>query len=50
MSDHFDSEDSRTDLTDLYIFPAAGRVDRSVIILDVNPEATADEVSRPRPI
>ena len=45
MSDHFDSEDSRTDLTDLYVFPAAGRGDRSVLILDVNPDATADEVS-----
>jgi Domain of unknown function (DUF4331) len=45
MSDHFDSEDSRTDLTDLYVFPAAGRGERSVIILDLNPEASADEVS-----
>lgn len=45
MSDHFDSEDSRTDLTDLYIFPSSGSGDRSVIILDFNPDATADEVS-----
>jgi len=45
MSDHFDSEDSRTDLTDLYIFPASDGGDRSVIILDLNPDATADEVS-----
>lgn len=45
MSDHFDADDSRTDLTDLYIFPAAGGGDRSVLILDFNPEASADEVS-----
>ena len=45
MSDHFDTEDSRTDLTDLYIFPAAGRADRSVLVLDINPDATAAEVS-----
>lgn len=45
MSDHFDSEDSRTDLTDLYIFPTAGREDRSVLILDVNPDATAGAVN-----
>ena len=45
MSDHFDSEDSRTDLTDLYIFPAAGSDDRSVLILDFNPEAIAGEVN-----
>jgi hypothetical protein len=45
MSDHFDTEDSRTDLTDLYAFPAPGRSDRSVLILDVNPEPTADELS-----
>src|SRR5919107_3295992 len=44
MSDHFDSEDSRTDLTDLYIFPASGREGYSVLILDLNPDATADEV------
>ncbi len=45
MSDHFDTEDSRTDLTDLYIFPAASGGDRTVLILDINPEASADEVS-----
>jgi hypothetical protein len=45
MSDHFDTEDSRTDLTDLYIFPSPDAVDRSVLVLDVNPEATAAEIS-----
>ena len=43
MSDHFDSDDSRTDLTDLYAFPAPGRPDRSVVILNFNPEPTGDE-------
>jgi hypothetical protein len=45
MSDHFDTEDSRTDLTDLYAFPAPGRPERSVLILDVNPEPTTAELS-----
>jgi Domain of unknown function (DUF4331) len=45
MSDHFDTEDSRTDLTDLYVFPAAPGDDRSVLILNFNPEASASEVS-----
>ena len=45
MSDHFDSEDSRTDLTDLYAFPAPGRPGHSVFIFDVNPEPTAEELS-----
>jgi hypothetical protein len=45
MSDHFDTEDSRTDLTDLYIFPSPQVADHTVLILDFNPEATADEVS-----
>ena len=45
MSDHFDSEDSRTDLTDLYAFPAPGRPGHTVLILDVNPEPTAEELS-----
>lgn len=39
MSDHFDASDLRTDLTDVYAFPAlAGS--RSVLIMCVNPEAT----------
>jgi hypothetical protein len=41
VSDHFDTEDSRTDLTDLYIFPAAQDEGRSVLIVDFNPDATA---------
>ena len=45
MSDHFDTEDSRTDLTDLYAFPAPGRPDRSVLIIDVNPEPLAAGLS-----
>lgn len=45
MSDHFDTEDSRTDLTDLYIFPSPQRAGHTVLIVDFNPEATADDVS-----
>jgi hypothetical protein len=45
MSDHFDTEDSRTDLTDLYVFASPNGIDRTVLILDFNPEATADEAS-----
>lgn len=45
MSDHFDTEDSRTDITDLYVFPSPQGGDRSVLILDINPDATALEVS-----
>jgi hypothetical protein len=45
MSDHFDSDDPRTDLTDLYIFSAPGRDDGSVLILDFNPDASALEVA-----
>jgi hypothetical protein len=45
LSDHFDAEDSRTDLTDLYVFPSPSRVDCSVLILDFNPDATAAETS-----
>ena len=44
MSDHYDADDVRTDLTDLYAFPAPGRLDRTVLILDVNPEPTAAEL------
>lgn len=44
LSDHFDSDDSRTDITDLYIFPSAAGGDRSVLIVDFNPDATAAEV------
>jgi hypothetical protein len=44
VSDHFDANDSRTDLTDLYIFSAWG-ADRTVLILDLNPDATVAEIS-----
>jgi hypothetical protein len=44
VSDHFDADDSRTDVTDLYIFPASG-ADRTVLVLDFNPDATAAEIS-----
>src|SRR5258705_12596436 len=43
MSDHFDAADHRTDLTDLYVFPAADR-GRVVIVLCFNPEPDADEL------
>ena len=45
MSDHFDTDDSRTDITDLYLFPSPASGDRSVLILDINPDASAIEVS-----
>lgn len=45
MSDHFDTEDSRTDITDLYVSPSPQGGDRSVLILDINPDASALEVS-----
>jgi hypothetical protein len=45
LSDHFDTEDSRTDITDLYVFPSPQGGDRSVLILDINPDASALEVS-----
>jgi hypothetical protein len=45
MSDHFDTEDSRTDICDLYVFPSPTDGDRSVLVLDVNPDASALEPS-----
>jgi hypothetical protein len=45
MSDHFDTEDARTDLTDLYVFPSSRLADHTVLILDFNPEARADAMS-----
>ena len=45
MSDHFDTEDSRTDICDLYIFPSPTDGDRSVLVLDINPDASALELS-----
>jgi hypothetical protein len=44
MSDHFDASDRRTDITDLYVFPGR-RVDRTVLVLDVNPEPSTAEAS-----
>jgi hypothetical protein len=44
LSDHFDTDDSRTDITDLYVFPSAAGGDRSVLMVDFNPDATAAEV------
>ena len=44
MSDHFDAQDPLTDITDLYVFPAA-RGDRSVLVLDINPQASTREVN-----
>ena len=41
MSDHFDGSDLRTDITDLYVFPAV-EPDRRVLVLCVNPEASPD--------
>ena len=45
MSDHFDTEDSRTDITDLYVFPSPQGGGRSVLVLDINPDASTLEVS-----
>jgi len=45
MSDHFDSDDPRTDLTDLYAFPAPSRPGRIVLVLDVNPEPSPGELN-----
>ena len=45
MSDHYDTDDSRTDICDLYIFPSSAGGDRSVLVVDVNPDASALEAS-----
>lgn len=45
MSDHRDTPDPRTDITDLYVFPAPGGGDRSVLILNINPDASSLEPS-----
>lgn len=44
MSDHFDASDLLTDITDLYVFSAAA-ADRTVFVLDVNPEASSQDVN-----
>lgn len=46
MSDTYrvrDALDPRTDITDLYVFQAPGGGDRSVLVLNVNPDASALE-------
>ncbi len=45
MSDHSDSPDPRTDITDLYVFRAPGDGDRSVLVLNFHPKASALESS-----
>jgi hypothetical protein len=47
MSDHFDADDLRTDLTDIYLFPAT-RPGRTVLIACFNPEpAETDPIFDP---
>lgn len=45
MSDHGDTPDPRTDITDLYVFQAHGGGNRSVLVLGINPKASALESS-----
>jgi len=45
MSDHRDAPDPRTDSTDLYVFQAPGGADRSVLVMNINPDASALECS-----
>lgn len=45
MSDHSDTPDPRTDITDLFVFQAPGGDARSVLILNINPDASAHEVA-----
>ena len=45
MSDHRDTPDPRTDITDLHVSPAPGGGDRSVLVLNINPDASALEPS-----
>jgi hypothetical protein len=54
MSNHFSAaylkfpgDDARLDLTDLYVFPAAGAVHRTVVIIDVNPFTTGLSATPP---
>jgi hypothetical protein len=54
MSNHFSAaylkfpgDDARLDLTDLYVFPAAGDVRRTVVIIDVNPFTTGLSATPP---
>jgi hypothetical protein len=50
MSNHFSAanltfpgDDARLDLTDLFVFPAPGNPDKTVLIIDVNPFMTGSE-------
>jgi hypothetical protein len=45
VADHRDTPDPRTDITDLYVFRAPGGGDRSVLVLNFNPDAFALEPS-----
>lgn len=45
MADHSDTPDPRTDITDLFVFQAPGGGDRSVLVLNINPAASALESS-----
>lgn len=45
MSDHRDAPDPRTDSTDLYVFQAPGGGDRSMLVMNINPDASALECS-----
>ena len=45
MPDHRDTPDPRTDITDLYVFQAPGEDDRSVFVLNINPDASALQAS-----
>jgi len=45
VSDHNDTPDPRTDITDLYVFRAPGGGDRSVFVLCINPKASSLEPS-----
>ena len=43
MSDHFDTDEPRTDLTDLYVFPST-TAGRTVLVVDFNPEPAGQDV------
>jgi hypothetical protein len=45
VSDHRDTPEPRTDITDLYVFRAPGGGDRSVLVLNINPDASVLESS-----
>jgi len=39
MSDHLDSPDPQTDICDLYVFAKPGEPGKTILVLDINPEA-----------